>query len=53
MAEKYASGTLHPSEVFEQFKKLDVFDRDSFLMMLLLDDDINDRLRALRIGLLQ
>lgn len=48
MTEKYASGALHPGEVFEQFNKLDVFDQDSFLMMLLSDDDIRERIGKLR-----
>ena len=39
MIEKYASGILHPSEVYAQFKSLDVFDQERFLQMLLDDED--------------
>ena len=34
MCEKYDSGVLHPSEVLEMFRKLDVVDKEKFLEML-------------------
>lgn len=40
MIEKYASGILHPSEVYAQFKSLDIFDQDAFLQILLDDEDV-------------
>ena len=43
MIEKYASGTLHPSEVYAQFKSLDIFDQEAFLQMLLDDEDVMSR----------
>lgn len=34
MCEKYESGVLHPSEVLEMFRQLDVVDKEKFLEML-------------------
>ena len=39
MTEKYLSGVKHPSEVFEEYLKLDVFDKERFIEMLANDED--------------
>ena len=37
--EKYVSGAQHPSEVFELYKNLDVYDKEKFIDMLVNDED--------------
>ncbi|MBP5722378.1 MAG: hypothetical protein J6X18_02180 [Bacteroidales bacterium] len=37
--EKYESGVLHPSEVFELYNSLDVYDKEKFIDMLLDDEN--------------
>ena len=37
--EKYESGVLHPSEVFELYNSLDVYDKEKFIDMLVNDEE--------------
>ena len=37
--EKYESGALHPSEVFEMYNSLDIYDKEKFIDMLVNDED--------------
>ena len=37
--EKYVSGALHPSEVFEMYSNLDIFDKEKFIDMLANDEE--------------
>lgn len=46
MVEKYESGITHPSEVYEIFKSLDVFDREKFIGMMMDDFDLMDEIRS-------
>lgn len=46
MAEKYESGITHPSEVYESFKSLDVFDREKFIRMMMDDFDLMEEIRS-------
>ena len=40
MLEKYESGALHPSKVFELYKSMDVYDREKFLDLLSEDENL-------------
>lgn len=46
MTEKYLSGVLHPSEVMEMFRKLDISDKENFVDMLLEDEDVLEMLKT-------
>lgn len=48
MIEKYASGILHPSEVYDQFKSLDVFDQERFLQILLDDVEVMEMMHKIK-----
>ena len=39
MKEKHLSGVKHPSEVFEDYLKLDIFDKERFIEMLANDEE--------------
>lgn len=45
MTEKYLSGILHPSEVFEDYLKLDIFDKERFIQMLTNDEQSAELLK--------
>mgnify|MGYP007133703425 CR=1 FL=1 len=46
MVEKYESGITHPSEVYESFKSLDVFDREKFIRMMMDDADMMEEIKS-------